>query len=515
MYFSRWRCDGERDCADASDEKGCKVINQRNATVVCQKNQFLCFNGESCVNADWMCDGDADCTDHSDENTDQCQDFFAKHHIKDGVIETDKVERKMKLKVEADDKKCNEMDCNLIQEESVSEQHIENNCQDDEGCDTITNHCDVNKGGCDHICVIQDQNIKVCECYPGYELNGISSCKGSICNLLIISTPFIIDIDECESPTSCSQLCTNSAGSYSCSCVSGYTATNSSCLVTRGKVAIMMADQVDLILMDVVSGQTTPVVTSSYASAMVIVATSTQTVPLLPIFQDYHYLSGKWFWINSQTKRLMSYTVSTDDVTEIVDDMTGVVDIAVDWVHDNIYWTDSTRLTISATTIDGAAGVVDVVHQRLYNPQSIVVFPSKYFLFWTDLGDEPKIERSRLDGQERMTIVQEAIIWPTGISIDGVKERLYWLDVRSHSVTSSNLDGSRWSISSLKITLSHFFCRMKMLRRSDESLSYPWRLSVLEDYIYWSDWSESYSTIYRDNKMLPGYEEILDTVHMV
>ena len=56
---------------------------------------------------------------------------------------------------------------------------------------------------------------------------------------------------------------------------------------------------------------------------------------------------------------------------------------------------------------------------------------------------------------------------------------------------------------------------MKMLRRSDESLSYPWRLSVLEDYIYWSDWSESYSTIYRDNKMVPGYEEILDTVHMV
>ena len=149
------------------------------------------------------------------------------------------------------------------------------------------------------------------------------------------------------------------------------------------------------------------------------------------------------FWINSQTKSLISYKVSTKDVTEIVDDMTGVDNIAVDWVHDNIYWTDSTRLTISASSIDGAVGVVDVVNQSLYNPQSIVVFPSKHFLFWTDVGDEPKIERSRLDGEERLAIVQEAIIWPTGISIDGVQQRLYWLDVRLHSVTSSDLDGSR------------------------------------------------------------------------
>ena len=139
----------------------------------------------------------------------------------------------------------------------------------------------------------------------------------------------------------------------------------------------------------------------------------------------------------------MSYKVNTKEMTEVVDDMTGVDDIAVDWVHDNIYWTDSTKLTISASSTDGAAGVVDVVNQSLYNPQSIVVFPSKYFLFWTDVGDEPKIERSRLDGEERMAIVHEAIIWPTGISIDSVKERLYWLDVRLHSLTSCNIDGSR------------------------------------------------------------------------
>lgn len=40
-------------------------------------------------------------------------------------------------------------------------------------------------------------------------------------SLLIFSS---IDIDECtESTSGCDQICTNSAGSFKCSCISGYT----------------------------------------------------------------------------------------------------------------------------------------------------------------------------------------------------------------------------------------------------------------------------------------------------
>ena len=54
------------------------MIQERNSTVLCEENQFLCLNGESCVNVDWMCDGDADCTDHSDENQDHCKEYLGK-----------------------------------------------------------------------------------------------------------------------------------------------------------------------------------------------------------------------------------------------------------------------------------------------------------------------------------------------------------------------------------------------------------------------------------------------------
>lgn len=40
------------------------------------------------------------------------------------------------------------------------------------------------------------------------------------------------------------------------------------------------------------------------------------------------------------------------------------------------------------------------------------------YLFWTEWGQYPRIERSRLDGSERVVLVNVSISWPNGISID-------------------------------------------------------------------------------------------------
>lgn len=40
------------------------------------------------------------------------------------------------------------------------------------------------------------------------------------------------------------------------------------------------------------------------------------------------------------------------------------------------------------------------------------------YLFWTEWGQYPRIERSRLDGTERVVLVNVSISWPNGISVD-------------------------------------------------------------------------------------------------
>lgn len=54
-----WRCDHELDCTDKSDEANCPKQN-------CTGNQFHCSNGR-CISKHWQCDGENDCRDGSDE----------------------------------------------------------------------------------------------------------------------------------------------------------------------------------------------------------------------------------------------------------------------------------------------------------------------------------------------------------------------------------------------------------------------------------------------------------------
>uniref|UniRef100_A0A7M5UK89 VPS10 domain-containing protein n=1 Tax=Clytia hemisphaerica TaxID=252671 RepID=A0A7M5UK89_9CNID len=55
-----WKCDGDKDCGDGSDEWGCA------APEVCKVNQFRCANG-ACILRSWKCDNEEDCSDGSDE----------------------------------------------------------------------------------------------------------------------------------------------------------------------------------------------------------------------------------------------------------------------------------------------------------------------------------------------------------------------------------------------------------------------------------------------------------------
>lgn len=58
------------------------------------------------------------------------------------------------------------------------------------------------------------------------------------------------------------------------------------------------------------------------------------------------------------------------------------------------------------------------------------------------MGVNPRIDSSSLDGFDRWVIASTGLVWPSGIALDYLADKLYWCDAKRAVVESANLDGS-------------------------------------------------------------------------
>lgn len=64
-------------------------------------------------------------------------------------------------------------------------------------------------------------------------------------------------------------------------------------------------------------------------------------------------------------------------------------------------------------------------------------------MYWTDWGENPKIECANLDGQERRVLVNTSLGWPNGLALDLQEGKLYWGDAKTDKIEVSRPHGER------------------------------------------------------------------------
>lgn len=73
-----------------------------------------------------------------------------------------------------------------------------------------------------------------------------------------------------------------------------------------------------------------------------------------------------------------------------------------------------------------------------------ITFPQFFssYMYWTDWGGTPKIERAALDGSMREVLLDTDLVWPNGIALDYAADRIYWCDANSDRIEFAFMNGT-------------------------------------------------------------------------
>ncbi|NP_001170929.2 low-density lipoprotein receptor-related protein 5 isoform 1 precursor [Danio rerio] len=184
---------------------------------------------------------------------------------------------------------------------------------------------------------------------------------------------------------------------------------------------------------------------------------------------DFDVLENRIYWTDVSTKTISRAFMNGSSVEPVIEfGLDYPEGMAVDWMGRNLYWADTGTNRIEVARLDGQYRQV-LVCKDLDNPRSLALDPANGYMYWTEWGGRPRIARAHMDGSNIVTLVDK-VGRANGLTIDYIDQRLYWTDLDTCMIESTNMQGLQREIVA-------------------DDLPHPFGLTQYRDYIYWTDWN--------------------------
>ncbi|XP_071403359.1 low-density lipoprotein receptor-related protein 1B-like, partial [Centroberyx affinis] len=482
----RWRCDDVFDCVDHSDEENCSQ-----GAFFCRADEFIC-NNTLCKLHTWVCDGKDDCGDNSDEDTDMCAKLPCPptrpvRCRNDRVcLRTDQVCNKVddcgdnsdeeecaevvagrprpcgKTEFTCSSQRCvpTQLQCDLFNDcgDGGSDEQDCKACTTEYVCGKKTNPC-----GEDAVCNQTNANA-ICQCKAGFKRNqNTGQCE---------------EINECLQFDTCPHYCTNTKGSFKCTCDRNYKEINGNCIAKGPE------DRVLYIANDTeIRSFVYPFNQSHGHKLLTRIEDNARIIGMDALFHHQKFIWATQFNPGGLFyKETLDRSQTKTNVRNICSDFRRPRDVSADWITGNIYWTDHSRMhwfsyytahwtklrySINVGQLKGP-NCTRLITDIAGEPYAIAVNPARGMMYWSVIGDHSHIEESAMDGSLRRVLLEKNLRRPTGLAIDYFNQRLYWADPELSQIGSMRLDGS-----DPLVTIS-----------DRHGISQPYRIDLFEDYIY-------------------------------
>ncbi|KAL9960499.1 hypothetical protein ACROYT_G033967 [Oculina patagonica] len=155
---------------------------------------------------------------------------------------------------------------------------------------------------------------------------------------------------------------------------------------------------------------------------------------------DVYFSLGYIFWSEYWTQTIKRANIDGTNIT-ILHEYINCGGLAVEWTSSQLYWTSTSRGTISVSDLEGNSKRI-LFSSSIGTPRGIVLDPFDWLMFWMDERSPRKIWRATLSGTQAVPIVTSNLQKPSGIDLDRQSRLVFWVDEVFNRVESVDYYGN-------------------------------------------------------------------------